>query len=294
MPVQDLNDKIVLLHPQGPSVTVLLYGATIISWKSHSLEKEGLEERLFVSSKALLDGSKPVRGGIPVVFPCFGAPERPEHKKLAQHGFARNETWKFDSVVMDNEAGVSVRFDEVLEPTAKISSIYEHPFKLAYVVTLALHQLSTDLHVRNTSSDKVLDFQALLHTYLAVPADRVSISSLEGLAYYDKTESTEECRKASKIEERGSVHVRNFTDSVYENAPGKYQITWDGGALEVRAKGFKDVVVWNPQQEGSKLADMEEGGWKKYVCLEPGFVRGYVQLEPNSEWIGQQVITVQK
>lgn len=258
-------------------MTVLLYGATIISWKSQSLEKEGLEERLFVSSKAFLDGSKPVRGGIPVVFPCFGAPERPEHKKLAQHGFARNETWKFDSVVMDHEAGVSVRFgmsrpavtafsvdlsiNEVLEPTAKISAVYEQPFKLGYVVTLALHQLSTDLHVHNTSSDKVLDFQALLHTYLAVPADRTSISSLEGLAYYDKTEPTEEGRKSPKTEGRTSVDVQKFTDSVYENALGKYQITWDGGALEVRAKGFKDVVVWNPQQEGSKLADMEESGW---------------------------------
>jgi hypothetical protein len=44
------------------------------------------------------------------VFPCFGAPVLPEHSKLGQHGFARNEIWKFDSTVMDNDAGVSVRF----------------------------------------------------------------------------------------------------------------------------------------------------------------------------------------
>lgn len=62
-----------------------------------------------MSSKALLDGSKPVRGGIPVVFPCFGAPTHPEHSKLGQHGFARSEAWSLDSVVMDNEAGISVR-----------------------------------------------------------------------------------------------------------------------------------------------------------------------------------------
>lgn len=62
-----------------------------------------------MSSKAFLDGSKPVRGGIPVVFPCFGAPTHPEHSKLGQHGFARSEVWSLDSVVMDNEAGVSVR-----------------------------------------------------------------------------------------------------------------------------------------------------------------------------------------
>jgi glucose-6-phosphate 1-epimerase len=44
-------------------VTVHLYGATVTSWKT------GGQEQLFVSEKAHLDGSKPIRGGIPVVFP---------------------------------------------------------------------------------------------------------------------------------------------------------------------------------------------------------------------------------
>jgi len=48
------------------------------------------------------------------VFPCFGPPSRPDHSKLAQHGFARSEIWSFDSVVMDNDAGVSVRLSELL------------------------------------------------------------------------------------------------------------------------------------------------------------------------------------
>ena len=48
----------------GETVEVLLYGATVISWKS----KSG-KELLFLSEAAHLDGSKPVRGGIPLVFP---------------------------------------------------------------------------------------------------------------------------------------------------------------------------------------------------------------------------------
>lgn len=50
--------------PTGESVSVHLYGATVTSWKLAS----GAEQ-LFVSSKAILDGSKAIRGGIPVVFP---------------------------------------------------------------------------------------------------------------------------------------------------------------------------------------------------------------------------------
>lgn len=58
------NSKITAKLPTGESVEVLLYGATVISWKNSN----GMEN-LWLSEKASLDGSKPVRGGIPVVFP---------------------------------------------------------------------------------------------------------------------------------------------------------------------------------------------------------------------------------
>lgn len=50
--------------PTDESVEVLLHGATVISWKDASGT-----EKLWLSEKAVLDGSKPVRGGIPLVFP---------------------------------------------------------------------------------------------------------------------------------------------------------------------------------------------------------------------------------
>lgn len=55
--------KVIASLPTGDSVHVLLYGATVTSWKSNG------KENMWVSSAAKLDGSKPVRGGIPVVFP---------------------------------------------------------------------------------------------------------------------------------------------------------------------------------------------------------------------------------
>lgn len=50
--------------PSGESVTVSLHGATVTSWKL----ADG-QEQLFLSEKTHLDGSKPIRGGIPIVFP---------------------------------------------------------------------------------------------------------------------------------------------------------------------------------------------------------------------------------
>jgi len=291
MPVEHKDGKVILQHPQGASAEVLLYGATVISWKSGTQSNPDPAERLFVSSKAALDGSKPVRGGIPVVFPCFGAPTHPAHSKLGQHGFARSETWKFDSVVMDNNAGVSVRL--TLDPTPSISAKYDKPFSLAFVVTLAGHQLSTDLHVTNTSASDALEFQALFHNYIRAPSSEVLVSPLQNKYYYDKTEATEEERAKPKIETRTAVDVRKFTDAVYEDASGEYKVTWPGNGLSIRATNLKDVVVWNPQQEaGSKIGDMEEGGWERYVCVEPGYVRGFTSVEPGKTWIGQQVLTV--
>ncbi|KAI0655078.1 galactose mutarotase-like protein [Cubamyces menziesii] len=291
MPVIQKDDRVVLQHPQGASAEILYYGATVISWKAAASGEP--TERLFVSAKAALDGSKPVRGGIPVVFPAFGAPSHPDHLKLPQHGFARNNVWSFDSTVMDNEAGVSVKL--TLDPSNAIKAQFDHPFHLEYVVTLAKQQLTTDLHVKHTglSTTPPFEFQALFHNYIRAPANDVRITPLTGLAYYDKTEVTDEARAAPKVERRETVDVKRYTDSVYENAPGKYDVVWANGAIEIKTNNLKDVVVWNPQQEtGSKIADMEEGGWEKYVCVEPGYVRGFVKIEPGQTWWGQQVLTV--
>lgn len=65
---QDENEVVIQL-PTGESATVSLHGATVTSWKS----VDG-QERLFLSEKAVMDGSKPIRGGIPICFPvraCF-------------------------------------------------------------------------------------------------------------------------------------------------------------------------------------------------------------------------------
>merc|ERR1712110_424590 len=64
------------------SAQIYTYGATVTSWCHKGAEK------LFLSTKAKLDGSKAIRGGIPVVFPNFGP-----WKLGPQHGFARISNW---------------------------------------------------------------------------------------------------------------------------------------------------------------------------------------------------------
>ena len=54
-----------------------------------SVQVDG-KEMIFVASKAKLDGTKAIRGGIRICFPAFGA-----WPFGAQHGFARNsKDWR--------------------------------------------------------------------------------------------------------------------------------------------------------------------------------------------------------
>lgn len=66
--IDDKFDRVLAVHPTGSTVEILLYGATIISWKYKDIE------RLWLSENAKLDGSRPVRGGLPLVFPVTSIP----------------------------------------------------------------------------------------------------------------------------------------------------------------------------------------------------------------------------
>lgn len=83
---------------------------------------------------------------------------------------------------MDRDEGVSVQFTAPAPP-----SDFDHKYKLAYVVTLTEHELSTDVHITN-EGDADFIFQTLLHTYIAVPdASKISISGMDkGVRYMDK------------------------------------------------------------------------------------------------------------
>jgi D-hexose-6-phosphate mutarotase len=169
-------------------------------------------------------------------------------------------------------------YTTALEPTETLKAIYDKPWRfgaqllimlrprltlfasLVYVVTLAGHQISTDLHVTNTGSE-AFEFQALFHNYIAAPADHVLVTPLRDLQYHDKTANE------TKKETRDGVDVRKFTDSVYSDASGDYKVVWATGGIEIKTKNLKDVVVWNPRETGASMGDMEPDGWCVFAVI---------------------------
>ncbi|TIA88681.1 hypothetical protein E3P99_02446 [Wallemia hederae] len=266
------NDAIKLVHDSGNSAVVSTLGATVVSFQdAHK------KEHLFLSEKR--KPGKAIRGGIPIAFPVFGKPpaEGP-YSDLPQHGYARISEWSYDETpVMDSKDGVSVRLTLDSPPTRP-------PATLVYTVTLTAHQLACTLHVKNTSSSDVLPFQALLHTYHLGNPRNVGVKGLKGARFNDKTAGGN-----TLIESHDVVHADGLTDSVYLATTNELELT---NGVKIRKHNLPDTVVWNPSESAKSMDDMHDGGWNEFVCVEPGHVNDFYQLEAGKEWVGMQVITL--
>ncbi|KAF3941158.1 hypothetical protein ABW19_dt0203652 [Dactylella cylindrospora] len=278
--IAQTSDRVTLSLRSGATATILLYGATIISWKINS------KELLWLSTASSLDGSKPVRGGIPLVFPVFGPPPAGTPvEKLAQHGFARSSRWELMGRSEESDESVRVDFglsSEGLDDETKAK--WPYTFGLLYSVTLTKETLETKMVVQNPG-EETFDFNILFHTYLRIPdITKLTVSGLSGLTYRDKTQNHAEITESSD-----AIAITSQTDRVYVSAPGSVIVSSDGAPLfTVTKEGLNDVVLWNPYEDGvEKIEDWEpKEGYKEMVCVEAGSVAGWQSLEGGAAWEG--------
>ena len=281
----------------GESVEVLLYGATVISWKSHG----GKHENLWLSSAAKLDGSKPVRGGIPVVFPVFSLPP-PNHATsgLPQHGFARNSRWEFLGKSSSESGAISksgkgddcVKLDFGLFPSGlseETKKLWPHEFGLIYSVTLGVDSLQTMLNVRNEGQES-FEFQMLLHTYFSVEEiSTTAVSGLMGVDYIDKVLNARQATQSNT-----ALPITGEVDRVYQKIPQDTTsiLTNNQPRFEIVRDNLSDTVVWNPWIEKAKaIGDFEpKDGYKKMICVEVGSVSGWQKLEGGETFEAGQII----
>ncbi|KAL1624327.1 hypothetical protein SLS56_007866 [Neofusicoccum ribis] len=294
--ISDDSSRIVASLPTGESVEILLYGATVISWKN----ADG-SENLWLSDKATLDGSKPVRGGIPVVFPVFGPPPANHATSaLSQHGFARNSRWEFlgKSTSESGASKTGASSDDSLKLdfglyssnlTPEARKAWPHDFGLVYSVTLGPGSLQTAMGVRNEGKQP-FEFQVLMHTYLRIPdISKTSIAGLLGVSYTDKVLDA-----TTHTQSEANLTITGETDRVYGNIPqSTTSVLVDGKPrYDVVRDNLPDTVVWNPWKEkAAAMADFApDDGYKNMVCVEAGAVKQWTTLEGGETWEAGQTI----
>ncbi|CAK9435350.1 uncharacterized protein LODBEIA_P31540 [Lodderomyces beijingensis] len=278
MPVDDLNDRVVITHGNN-TATILKHGATVISWVNNG------EEQLWLSQGARLDGSRPVRGGIPLVFPVFGKQKDEHHPtaKLPQHGFARDAEWELLGQTTEDPVGAEFGL-------AGGRSDWPYKFSLILSVTLANDKLAMAIDVKN-EDEQEFDFQWLFHTYLRVPdITDVLVTNLAGQHCDDRVVN------AGYTEKAPAVAITGECDRMYVGVEDRTVQVLDKGRVlfSLARKNLPDVVVWNPwDKKAEAMADFApKQGFHEMICVEPGHAATMVVLPPGGTWSAAQEIAV--
>lgn len=273
MAADSVTRKIELKHgTANASVTVVPFGATIISWKIDD------QEHIFVSKKAIMDGSKAIRGGVPICFPNFGP-----WSLGPQHGFARNsKDWEVTSEPKVDINTGDVELTLVLKDTDETKKVWNAQFTFLYKITLRASELHLKVDVQNNGQEN-FDMTYCFHTYFTTSdLNAVQVTDLKGLNYTDKTIEG----WPSKEETNEVVEIKGFTDRVYAKAPNDIKVHGiaNGKTLKLNKTGLADWVVWNPYETAAKMADMHENGHLEFVCVEATQTSDRIVINPGERW----------
>jgi glucose-6-phosphate 1-epimerase len=246
---------LLLTSPDGAQASITLYGAHLISWRG----ADG-RERLFCSAKSALDGTKAIRGGVPVIFPQFA-----ERGTGMRHGFARVSTWRVVESGIDGHSAFAVLALAPADLAPQHAQAWPHGFELRLRIAIHANELTMHFEVRNTGAAP-FPFAAALHTYFLV--DDIAAVRIDGV-------ETEELAITDKF------------DREYEGVAPRLALVDGGVVLTLRQEGFTDAVVWNPgAEDAAALADMADEEYRRFVCIEPALLEGPA-LQPGQRWSGE-------
>jgi D-hexose-6-phosphate mutarotase len=235
---------------------VYLQGAHLTRWRPR-----GAEPVLFVSSRAVYAPGKAIRGGVPLIFPWFGAHATDPGKPM--HGFARSRPWRM--IVTDTAPDGTVTVELGLDDDEATRALWPHPFRARYRVTLG-DTLGLALAITNTGSAP-FTFEAALHTYLQVGDVRTAeLRGLEQTTFIDKVDGFTRKRHGDE-----PLRLTGETDRVFLGTRAACIV--DDPALHRRLSvaktGSATTVVWNPwAAKCGEMADMGRDDWRSMLCVE--------------------------
>jgi glucose-6-phosphate 1-epimerase len=259
--------------PRGAKAVISQLGAQVLSWQT----PDG-RERLFLSEKAVFDGSVAIRGGIPVCFPQFSA-----LGDLPKHGFVRTRPWSpATERCGDDYALITL---EMVDDEAT-RALWPHAFRAELTLMIEADRIDIELCVTNTGA-AAFSFTAALHSYLRlVQVEDAALEGLHGYEYRDAINANRIVRDSGT-----EVIVDGPLDRVYHDVKRPQLLKAGNHSLGIQNQGFPDVVVWNPWVEGcAAMTDMPADGWRQMLCVEAASARQPVSLPAGEEWYGRQTL----
>ena len=244
---------------------VALQGAQVLSWRTaHG-------EVLWWGSNAEFAPGKPVRGGVPLVFPWFG--DHPTASGHPAHGFARNLAWRLTAA----RPGPEIELEVGDDPGTRAA--WPHAFGLRLSVALG-ERLRLRLTVTNPGAEPFRCEQAL-HTYFAVGDVRTAtVHGLEGVPHAEQAAAPE-----GSWDTAAPLAFRAETDRVFQGTPDRLELRAPalGRTVVLDARGARSAIVWNPwPAKAARLSGLAADDWTRFCCIETANVREHaVTLAPG-------------
>ncbi|QCU91016.1 D-hexose-6-phosphate mutarotase [Thiomicrorhabdus sediminis] len=273
---QEHGIEIIEIDNDFAKAVITTHGASVLSYAPH-----GQHELLWVSGEAVFDGSKPVRGGIPVCWPWFG---QARDSSLPAHGFVRNMTWQLETV-QTLDTG-ETRISLVCHSSEETLAIWPHKFSLMLTIEIGPTLILT-LTTHNLS-DQTLSITEAFHTYFNLAPEGLEIRGIEGSTHLNKLVED----SSAELQARPLV-LTPPRDSVFLNQTGNVFLVDNDNKRQIKIakRNASSSVVWNPGADIVKgFADIHNDAWTQFVCVESGNVLdNFITVLPNE----QHVLSVQ-
>jgi glucose-6-phosphate 1-epimerase len=274
------------IHNRAAEATIFLQGAQLSQYKVH--KEWGL---IWLSPDCEYKVGSPLRGGIPICWPWFGALDKNPASIQQQvppsleqsHGFVRTLEWEVDFIK-------AISLDETEVQMSLTLNATDH-WLLACKLVLKFNigaRLTLRFEVQNNDSKPVV-FTSALHSYFAIgDITQTKISGLENKLFIDALNDWE------VFTQQGDITINREIDRIYETNGEDVQIIdnqWQR-QISIASKSSNNAVVWNPWVEKSKqLSQFGDSDFKQMLCVESANTGSdCVTLQPDERHI--QVLDV--
>ena len=262
---------------------IYFQGAHVTAWQPASAS----EPVLWMSGKSYYEFGKPLRGGVPICFPWFGA--HASDATAPGHGFGRLRDWNLIEAAETAEGVVTLALE--LASDKALTPLWPHAFRAVHRITIG-NTLTMALEVTNPGAE-AFTVEEALHTYFAVKDVRnVTVTGLEQVDYLDKVSGFDR-----KNQGGDPIRFTGETDRVYLNTTATCVIH-DPGArrrIAIRKTGSDATVVWNPWiAKARAMPDFGDDEWPEMVCVETCNVNVHARkLAPGASHTMTAIIEVQ-
>lgn len=235
-----------------------------------------MHELFYVSPLAADNPDKPIRGGIPLLFPQFG-----DSGSLVKHGFVRDMYWQCVEEAHDGRGSTSTH---QLEIKATDFTDWPHAASLKVNVSADEKKFMLGFSVTNVG-DSSFTFTGGLHPYFRISSRAdIELKGLESMSFKDSFPEKDAYQLQSNcLIERQYVGTPDLT-------------FYNGNCwLKLVAKGFDSWMVWNPGVNGARLiSDLPDEDWDTFMCIEPIILSQPLLLEPGKTFNGDLTIELMK